>query len=64
MRNKKRTKPKLEDLDRYLGECMYCNQEVSSKQSFVVFVTKKYAHYDCMTADDERRNKDIERSSN
>ena len=63
MRNKKRTKPKLEDLDRYLGECMYCNQEVSSKQSFVVFVTKKYAHYECMRKADEDKTFENERKN-
>jgi hypothetical protein len=63
MRNKTRTKRKLEDLDRYIAPCKYCNQDVSSQQSFVAFASKDYAHYDCMKADDERRNNGIERSS-
>ena len=69
MRNKQRTKKKLEDLDRYIAPCRYCNQDVSSSQSFVALVkslnpiSHYYAHYDCMKADDERRNNGIERSS-
>jgi hypothetical protein len=69
MRNKTRTKRKLEDLDRYIAPCKYCNQDVSSQQSFVALVkslnpiSHNYAHYDCMKADDERRNNGTERSS-
>ena len=70
MRNKTRTKKKWEDLDRYIAPCKYCNQDVSSQQSFVALVKSlnpisyNYAHYDCMKADDERRHNGTERSSN
>ena len=35
---KKARKTKLEDLDRYIAQCKYCDKEVSSQQSFVSLV--------------------------
>jgi hypothetical protein len=29
---------------------------MTNKESFVAFIDKTYAHYDCMKADDELRN--------
>ena len=55
--NRSRTKPrktKLEDLDRYIADCKYCHKEVSSQQSFVAFVSKEYAHYQCMKKHDDK----------
>ena len=58
MKKKAKSKSKLEDMDRYIAPCRYCNQDVSSKQSFVAFYSKDYAHYECMKKDDERRTND------
>ena len=52
---KKAKKTKLEDLDRYIATCKYCKVDVSSQQSFVAFVDKTYAHYQCMKDDDEKK---------
>ena len=53
---KKARKTKLEDLDRYIAPCKYCKVDVSSQQSFVAFVDKTYAHYQCMKDDDEKKH--------
>ena len=53
---KKAKKTKLEDLDRYIAPCKYCKVDVSSQQSFVAFIDKTYAHYQCMKEDDEKKN--------
>ena len=59
---KKPRKTKLEDLDRYIAQCKYCDKEVSSKQSFVSLVktlnpiSYNYAHYQCMKDDDEKKH--------
>ena len=61
---KKPRRTKVEDLDRYIADCKYCNQEVSSQQSFVALVrtlnpiTYCYAHYQCMKEEDEKQQKD------
>ena len=61
---KKARKTKLEDLDRYIAQCKYCDKEVSSQQSFVALVkflnpiSYNYAHYQCMKEDDDNRRQD------
>ena len=61
---KKARKTKLEDLDRYIAQCKYCDKEVSSQQSFVSLVktlnpiSYNYAHYQCMKEEDEKQQKD------
>ena len=60
---KKARKTKLEDLDRYIAQCKYCDKEVSSQQSFVALVktlnpiSYNYAHYQCMKDEDEKQQK-------
>ena len=65
--NRSRTKPrktKLEDLDRYIAQCKYCDKEVSSQQSFVALVKSlnpisyNYAHYQCLKDEDIKQQKD------
>ena len=55
---KKRRKTKLEDLDVYIADCKYCKKEITRHQSFVAFVSKDYAHYQCMKDEDEKQQKD------
>ncbi len=61
---KKARKTKLEDLDRYIAQCKYCDKEVSSQQSFVSLVktlnpiSYNYAHYQCMKDEDEKQQTD------
>ena len=66
--NRSRTKPrktKLEDLDRYIADCKYCDKEVSSQQSFVALVktlnpiSHEYAHYPCLKDEDKKQQQDI-----
>ena len=47
-----------------IGPCKYCKKDMVNTESFVAFVDKTKAHYDCMKADDERRHNGTERSSN
>jgi len=39
-----------------IGCCKYCKVDMTNNESFVAFIDKTYAHYDCMKADDELRN--------
>ena len=39
-----------------IGCCKYCKVDMTNKESFVAFIDKTYAHYNCMKADDELRN--------
>ena len=55
---KKRRKTKLEDLDVYIADCKYCKKEITRHQSFVAFVSKDYAHYQCMKDDDKKQQQD------
>ena len=59
---KKAKKPKLEDLNRYIADCKYCHKEVSSQQSFVAFVSKEYAHYQCMKEHDDKIHQKSEKN--
>ena len=69
--NRSRTKPKkskLEDLDRYISQCKYCDKEVSSQQSFVALVktlnpiSYNYAHYQCMKENDDKIHQKSEKN--
>ena len=53
---KKARKTKLEDLDVYIANCRYCSKQITRHQSFVAFVSKDYAHYQCMKDDDEKKH--------
>ena len=55
---KKAKKVKLEDLDVYIADCRYCKKQITRHQSFVAFVSKDYAHYQCMKEDDDNRKQD------
>ena len=65
---KKAKKPKLEDLDRYIADCKYCDKEVSSQQSFVALVetlnpiSHYYAHYQCMKEHDDKIHQKSEKN--
>ena len=39
-----------------IGCCKYCKVDMTSNESFIAFIDKTYAHYNCMKADDELRN--------
>ena len=38
-----------------IGKCRYCSAEMNNQESFVVFLDKTKAHYQCMKDDDEQR---------
>ena len=38
-----------------IGKCRYCSAEMNNQESFVVFLDKTKAHYQCMKNDDEQR---------
>ncbi len=38
-----------------IGKCRYCLAEMNNQESFVVFLDKTKAHYQCMKDDDEQR---------
>ena len=42
---------------RIVGDCRYCKKEVTNDQSFVCFADKTCGHYQCMVADDEKKEK-------
>ena len=39
-----------------IGPCRYCKKDMVNTESFVAFVDKTKAHYECMKKDDELRN--------
>ena len=61
MNKKKPRKTKLENIVRYVGDCIYCKNKIYSDDSFVALVktieppTHNYAHYQCMKEDDEKK---------
>ena len=38
-----------------IGKCRYCSAEMTNQESFVAFLDKTKAHYQCMKDDDEQR---------
>ena len=53
MKNKIWKKPTVIVMD--IGKCRYCSAEMNNQESFVVFLDKTKAHYQCMKNDDEQR---------
>jgi len=53
---KKKTwvKPSVIVID--IGPCKYCKKDMTNQESFVAFVDKTKAHYECMKKDDELRD--------
>tara|TARA_R100000234_G_scaffold40030_3_gene23987 strand:+ start:1886 stop:2113 length:228 start_codon:yes stop_codon:yes gene_type:complete len=47
---KKNTNPVMN-----IGCCKYCKVDMTNNESFVAFMDKTYAHYDCMKKDDDLR---------
>ena len=40
-----------------VGDCKYCNKDIDSDMSFVVFATKEPAHFRCYQKDYEKENR-------
>ncbi len=38
-----------------IGPCKYCKKDMVNTESFVAFMDKTKAHYDCMKAEDEKQ---------
>jgi hypothetical protein len=38
-----------------IGPCKYCKKDMVNTDSFVAFMDKTKAHYDCMKAEDEKQ---------
>ena len=53
MKNKIWKKPTVIVMD--IGKCRYCSAEMNNQESFVAFLDKTKAHYQCMKDDDEQR---------
>ena len=41
-----------------IGKCRYCSAEMNNQESFVAFLDKTKAHYQCMKDDDAKRSED------
>jgi hypothetical protein len=41
-----------------IGPCRYCKKEMENTESFVAFLDKTKAHYNCMALDDKKRAED------
>ena len=53
MANKTWKKPVSIVMD--IGPCKYCKKDMVNTESFVAFMDKTKAHYDCMKAEDEKQ---------
>lgn len=40
-----------------VGSCRYCNEKIFNNDSFVSFLSKDHAHYDCLRKDDDLKQK-------
>ena len=47
-----------------IGPCKYCKNEMENTESFVAFIDKTKAHYQCMKDDDAKRSEDASYESN